>query len=491
MFKMALKPAENCLEKYRFFYKILLCISIYCIFSLSFHCYSQSDSLARYLQIAAKNNPEVLQKFNEYRAALQKVPQAGSLPDPELSVGVFLQPMELVGGKQISDIRLMQMFPWFGVLKNAKDEMSLMANAKYETFRDAKLSLFYDVQRTWFSIIKVQQEIRISEENVEILKSIEHLTLVRFKSPWTGGGSSAAGSNLNISSQSSSSGMQTMGGNSGNNAEAILNQASSSMPGNIMSSQSGGSGLVELYRIQIEEADLENSILSLKDLRNTLSARFNSYLNRPAMSPISLPDSIKPGVFNFSMSAVSDSILANNPMLVMLKYEQQSLDSRYQMVTNMGFPMVGLGINYSIISKSNMSTSAMNGRDMIMPMVTVTLPIYRKKYNAMKSETELLKTANSQGYLSTSNSLQVQFYEAVQLFKDAQRRQTLYSAQHHLAENSLAILLQSFSSSGSSLTDILRVRQQTLDYEFKEIEAAADYNTAIAWLKRLGNMEIY
>ena len=93
------------------------------------------DSLFQYLEIAAKNNPTVRQKFTEYQAALQKIPQVGSLSDPELSLGVFLKPMELVSGNQVADIRLMQMFPWFGVLKNAKDEMSLMANAKFELFR--------------------------------------------------------------------------------------------------------------------------------------------------------------------------------------------------------------------------------------------------------------------------------------------------------------------------------------------------------------------
>src|SRR5664279_1332886 len=77
------------------------------------------DSLLRYLEIAAKNNPGVLQKFSEYEAALQKIPQVGSLPDPELSAGVFLSPMELVSGNQVADLRLMQMFPWFGVRKYA------------------------------------------------------------------------------------------------------------------------------------------------------------------------------------------------------------------------------------------------------------------------------------------------------------------------------------------------------------------------------------
>ncbi len=54
----------------------------------------------------------------------------------------------------------------------------------------------------------------------------------------------------------------------------------------------------------------------------------------------------------------------------------------------MGYPMIGLGVNYSVINKNEMSTSAMNGKDMIMPMVTVTLPIYRKKYKAMQTEAD-------------------------------------------------------------------------------------------------------
>jgi len=43
----------------------------------------------------------------------------------------------------------------------------------------------------------------------------------------------------------------------------------------------------------------------------------------------------------------------------------------------------------------------------------------------------------------------------------------------------------SFSASGANLSDLLRIRQQLLDYDLKKIEAIADYNTSIAWLKRL------
>jgi len=180
----------------------------------------QQDSLYQYLVIAAKNNPTVKQKFYEYQASLQKVPQVGSLPDPELNVGVFIQPMELVDGKQNADIRLMQMFPWFGTLKAAKDELSLMAKAKYESFRDAKLQVFFDVKRTWYELQKVQQDIQISEKNLDILHTIERLTLVKFKTAATDGNSSPStggsmSTGISQNAPGNSQGMQTMSGGSG------------------------------------------------------------------------------------------------------------------------------------------------------------------------------------------------------------------------------------------------------------------------------------
>jgi len=285
----------------------------------------QLDSLFNYLEIAAKNNPTVLQRYYEYEAALQKVPQVGSLPDPDVSLGVFLSPMELLSGNQVADIRLMQMFPWFGVLKSAKDEMSLMAKAKYESFRDAKFQVFYDTQRTWYEMHKIKQNIRISEKNIEILRTIERLAIVKFKAgpsasnPSTSARSSPSASGLATSS--GSSGMNTMGSSSGNTAGSVSNQASSAMPANPMGSSSAGSGLSDVYRIQIEINDVQNNIELLKNQWNTIAAQFNYYLNRPPDAVVTIPDTLIADNFQLSLLALSDSALDNNPMLGMLHKE--------------------------------------------------------------------------------------------------------------------------------------------------------------------------
>jgi len=445
------------------------------------------DSLFSYLEMAARNNPTVLQRFSEYKASLQKVPQVGALNDPEFQAGVFIQPMELVEGRQYADFQLMQMFPWFGTLRAAKDEMSLMAKAKYEQFRDAQLQVFYDVQRTWFELYRINKEKQISEKNMQLLKTIERLAIVRFTTSSLGAGGSTSPSMspapaaLQQGGQPGPGGMQSMQGGQSQSGATIA----SSMQGGGMGSPSQGGSLSDLYRIQIETGELENSIALLETLNNTVLARFNSYLNRPAQSPVRVPDTLISDTLAISLSAIRDSVLRNNPMLGMLTYEQQSLNAKQKMVTRMGLPMFGIGIDYSLVGKNEMSTSSMNGKDMIMPMFRLSLPVYRQKYNALKTEAGLLKTATGQNYAATANSLQTEYYQAMQLYQDAKRRIALYSGQSLLARKTLDLMLVSFSTSGGSLTDILRIRQQLLDYELKSIGAITDYNTGIAWLKRL------
>jgi outer membrane protein TolC len=155
-----------------------------------------------------------------------------------------------------------------------------------------------------------------------------------------------------------------------------------------MSALNSKTSIADIYRIKIESADLKNNIEVLKNQKRTAMAQFNSYLNRPLLSAVFIPDSISADSLEFTSVALLDSLNANNPMLGMIEYEKQSIEARKKMVSRMGLPMFGFGLNYSLIKKTDipMGVPAMNGKDMLMPMLSLTLPVYRKKYNAMKSE---------------------------------------------------------------------------------------------------------
>lgn len=450
----------------------------------------QMDSLSVYLEIAAKNNPIVVQKFYEYQAALQKVPQVGSLPDPELNIGYFLNPMEQLNGNQIADIKLMQMFPWTGTLTAAKDEMSLMAKASYESFLDARSTVFYEVESTWYELYKSEKEIQITSKNIAILKMIERLAIVKYASSGLGSNVSSISDNSTETSSSgnssSSSGMNSMSGNS----STMATSSTQSMQSGTMGSSTAGSGLADLFKIKLALQDIQNDSALLLSQKKTILAKFNSYLNRQVESTVYIPDSLQLSVLGMPLESVPDSIKANSPMLAMLVYEQKSLASKKEMATKMGYPMIGIGLNYSIIGKSDMVTSSMNGKNMIMPMVSITLPIYRKKYKAAITEAELLNNAKEQEYFALVNTLQTEYYEAVQLYLDAERRMKLFESQIQLTAQTLDILISSYTSSGSELSDLLLVQQQLLEYEFNREVATVDYNTAVAFLNQLMSFSI-
>jgi outer membrane protein TolC len=474
------------------------------------------DSLLSYLETAAANNPMVMQKLKEYQASLRKIPQAGSLPDPELSAGIFLMPMELVSGRQYAELKLMQMFPWFGVLRNARDEMSLMANARYEEFRNVKLNVFYEVQTAWYELYKVRKEISVTEESIDILNSIEQIALARFRaapgsvSQVSGlGGSGSPGAKGTASGMNATGSQSTMSGmGAGTAAMAGSTTGSGSASGSGSTSGSGmsvtsgstgsmgtmgsstGSGLADLYRIQIEVAELKNKINLLKNSEDVLVARFNGYLDRPPQVPVFTAEEVSEESPEIPFTLLPDSIDTRNPMLAMLDYERKAWEARERMASGMGLPMTGLGVSYAPIGRSAMSASEMNGRDMIMPMVSLTLPIYRKKYRAMREEAELMQEAAALNRRVTATSLQTDYYEALRMYNDAQSQKELYGTQFTLASRSLDLLLKGYSAATSDLTDVLRLQQQTLDYHLGLVDAVADRNIAVARLNQLMAAEL-
>jgi outer membrane protein TolC len=452
--------------------------------------YSQNSDtgIQSYFELAVKENPELKSAYLQYLAALEKVPQLGSLPDPETSIGFFLKPMELLGGNQLANVQIMQMFPWFGTLKTARDEASMMAQARYESFNMLKAELYYNLKSSAYQIMKLQEEINQVKENIVLLESLEKIALIKFSSPAINGGpamsSSSGMSSSNTQMNTPNGGMNGMKSATTANNQKLTSGASSSMTSGMSQKDSG---LPNVLRVKMEILDQQNRLKTLFQLKKTEEAAFNVLINRPLESPVNLPDSLKVVTLKMSIQSIADTILASNPMLAMLEKEGNAYKLMEIKADKMGLPMMGLGINYILIQERAGNTAMMNGNDMIMPMVSFTMPIYRKKYRAMQNEARLMQQANDQQISDYSNRLMLSHRRFIQDLDDADRRLALYTEQKNLAKKTLELLLADFSSSGTDYEEVLRMQSKVLDYEFKYIEAIVDYNMAIALAEKLMN----
>ena len=446
--------------------------------------YSQpADSLGYYLELAARNNPQINADFSLYKASLEKVPQAGAYPDPELEIGFFLKPMEILSGKQIADFTLMQMFPWFGTRKAARNEATEMARMAYEQFRNSRNNLYYEVKSQWYQLCNISEQYKNTQANLRLLDQLEQLALNRFSAPAVSGGgmSGMGGSSMGSPTvQSTGASGSTMSGMSGD----------SPMGGGSMGSGNSIGGMSDVLRIQMEKVELENTLASLLSQRKTAEAAFNTLLNQSLATPISVPDSLERLPLSWSESMALDSVISNNPMLTMLEAEGNAYRAKAEMDKKMSYPMLGIGLQYSLIGKkpedmSMGSMSGMNGKDMFMPMLKISLPIFRKKYNAQQRESKHYWKSSELKYENTMNQLQAEYIRITQQLEDAARKIDLYQKQYDLSLATYQLIVREFSTGRTTLTDVIQVERQMLDYHLKKSEAIAEYNTQIAGIEKL------
>jgi outer membrane protein TolC len=450
---------------------------------------SLAQTLDDYLIKVAENNLELKAAYNDYLAATERGNQV-SLPDPELQVGFFFRPMERFMGNQQADIRLMQMFPWFGTLKAQESEADQMALARYQLFLDTKNNLFYQFRTVWYALAELQQEIRITEENLEILQKYERMALIRFESAASSSQRPSANSmtsSPNPSVSAGAGGMNSMG----NPSQNMGSSAKSSAMANPAPMSASGPGMTDVLRIRLQINTLENDLQLLEANKLPLHVELNKLMNGDRDAEITNPDPLSPFELSIDKQLILDSISANNPMLAMYDAELMALESQKEMVKLDGRPMLGAGVNYMPFKARIEDGMSMGGNDMIMPMVTMSLPIYRKKTNARIKEAELLQESVRFKKENTLNQLEIAWSKAIRDFEDANRKVTLYDAQLELAKQNLSLLLTAYATNGQDFEEVLRAQQLVLDFEFSKIAAITKQYNAIAMLDMLSAASLH
>ncbi|MBF8963819.1 TolC family protein [Pontibacter sp. FD36] len=457
----------------------------------------QAQTLEEYLVEAGENSPTLKARYAEYQAALQRAPQVGALPDPEASFNFFLRPMERFMGNQVGDISVMQMFPWFGSQKAARDEANYMAQMKFASFIEAKINLYHEVRTIWYQLYLNDQESILMEKELEIMKTLERLALAKYKSAPAGGSSGAAtpargttGGSTGSSGAAGSggSGMAGMGGSSGAAAGSASgsNMAAGSSSMSSMGS-SGGSSMVDVMLIRLQVKELENQVLIHHEARRPLQVAFNQLLRRrPSMTVISA-DTLLPAALPATLSLIEDSIRSNHPMLKMYEWDEKARESQLRMAQLMGRPMIGVGLNYMIFKPrmDDMTQMNMGGENMVMPMVTLTLPIYRKKYNAAQKEAEFSQQAAVYQKEATERELFTELENLLYQYQSSVSRINLLKDQVTLTEQTIRLLTTNYSVTGTGIEDIIRQRQSLLSYRQQQLQAITDQNIAVSAINRM------
>ncbi len=392
---------------------------------LSTSLFSQ-ENLTSYLETAAENNPGLKAKFSDYMAAMEKVPQVGTLPDPQFAFGYFIQPVETRVGPQKWKFNLAQSFPWFGLLSAKENIATEMANAKFEQFENAKSTIFFEVKTAYYNYYFIEKALQITKDNMEILQVFKRLSLVKI--------------------------------------------------------EAGKASIVDELRVELELNDLENQLALFIDTKNALQIKFNNLLNRDKGAEIIVPDTLWQDELPFDKLNMLEEIYASNHQIKSIEHKLNAFLNQEVVAKKVGLPKFNVGLNYTVIEKIPASTSMNNGKDaFLFPSIGITIPIYRKKYKALIKEARYLQENEISKKEDKKNTLSTVFENTYKNYSDSDRRITLNKTQANIAKKVLDVLIISYSTNAKDFEEVLRIERQLLKYELAYQKALTDKNAAIAF----------
>jgi outer membrane protein TolC len=243
--------------------------------------------------------------------------------------------------------------------------------------------------------------------------------------------------------------------------------------------QNGSGKLTDALRVEIMINDLKTEINILTLKRKPLQTAFNNLLNRPADEAVIVPTDVRQ---QQTMTFSLDSMLTENPRLGELDRKIAAAQAQELVALKQGMPRLGLGFEYIITARRPDMTFEDNGRDAYMPMLTVSLPVYRKKYKAAVSEAKHMQQSFVERKTETENLLNTEYEMAIFERNKSEQELNLLDRQAAQTQQVIDLLLTGYGNSGADFEEVLRMQQMLLKYEMDKVSALKDYCIAEAKL---------
>jgi len=384
---------------------------------LSFNV-TYTQSLEKLIQIAQSQNLDLKILEKEYLAALERAPQVSQLSDPELGIGTFLLPVETRLGAQTARVSATQMFPWLGTLESKENLELAKAKALYERIGVSALNLIYQVEQSYFKLYEIQERQQIMERSLFLFERLEQLALAKV--------------------------------------------------------ESGKTTAADVLRVQLKSEELKQELLLLEQEKVQPRSTLNQLLNRDLNMAISTVDTLEFANLIYDKSALINNISANHPMLKMYALQQEVAQKSIELNELSGKPSFGVGADYIFVNERTDATFLDNGRDALQLRASIKIPLYRQKYKAREREEQLKIQALDDQKTNTLNQFVASIESAFADYKSAQLRLELYQKQKEIIHAAINILETNYSSSGSGFDELLRLEQDLILYDLKELEVIVE-----------------
>lgn len=388
-----------------------------------------AQSLDSLLQLVVENNTQLKSIELEYESVMEKKNQVNQLPNPQLGVGVPALRPETRLGPQMLMVSASQIFPWFGTLKSKEEVVISMSKAKYEQIAIVKLDLFYQVKSAYYQLYFLDQKQSVLRSNIKLYESLEAISLANV--------------------------------------------------------ESGQATLSDVLRVQTKLQSLRQQLLMIDNQKFVFESKINELTKQPTSTKIELVDSLVLPVLEYDLASFKNKIENNHPLITQVNYQIEQSNNSIAVNSNMNKPTLGLGLDYSFVGQRTDANPMNNGRDILVPKVMLSIPIYRKSYQAKIEEEKLIQQSLEVKKETITDKMISLLINYKADYDNGLLENSLYQNQSSTMQMAYDVLLSEYSSSGKGFEELLMVQNQLLDFDLGIYKAELKANIAQANIERI------
>ncbi len=382
-----------------------------------------AQSIEELVDLAHSYNPGLKAMKMDYEASLQKANQVNDWPDPKVNLAIGVLPVETRLGAQRFKIGVSQMIPWKGTLDAKSDVAKSMAEVQAYTDEVKEIDIEYAIRSSYAMLQFLESKKDIIGKRIEILNILEDLS----KSAVRAGKGKL--SNVLFTERKREI------------LEADLTLISKKMEiPTIMINRWTGSASTNEIKLITEQTDL---------------------LQRNEITKYAEIDHPQYKIFE-------NQIGASNAKITMTKYSSK--------------PTIGVGLDYAYIDARNDVIIPGNGRDVLMPMGSISIPIHTDRFKAIRQEETIRQEAIKAKSDEVSDMFKAEIELAYSTKEYAEQVIEKYTALKTITRETLKLMRSEYASEGTRFEELLRLEMELIDYDLEILKAKYEMRLASATL---------
>lgn len=381
-----------------------------------FYQIGESQTLQEYKNEAIQNNPEIKMLEQQVLIDKEKVHEVGGLPNTKISAGYFVSEPETRTGPQKARFSATQPLPWFGTIKARKETVNAYTEVVKNKLEIIKRKIILQVETAYYTLYELKAKERVLVKQDTLINTYIEIAL-----------------------------------------KEVENDKASA---------------VDILKLNIARNAVQQKQEELKGVILTTENTLNQLLHRDGFDPLYIPD-------NLYIPDEEPTLLLEDidyhPELLNFDYVQEVLDKKETVNQKDKSPSLGIGLDYVIVDERSDIELIDNGKDIIMPMVSLSIPLFSKKHSSRSKQYQLQKEETSYHREKVQNKLENILEKAMNNRITARIGYDTQQKNIEQVQKAEKIVLSSYQVAQVDFSELLDIQKMLLDFEQKKLEAIANY----------------